>query len=609
MPKRILQSTWFKYLTELLTLTLALGILFGVVSGLMRGWKYIPEGLFLITLDTLNISVNESIYLSFLFLVFYLLVFLSLRRLIENIKLTCFVVGAISCLPFFLFWGYKINQSNWINWFNFFGWQAIILNVKIALGFTLLWILASLGLFFWTKTRILNSQFNNIRLPSSLLLTVLVFNISIYLFNNLHASKQNSPNVIVILIDTLRADHLSLYGYSRNTTPNIDEFSKNAVVFTQAISQATFTKTSIASLFTSLNAYQHGVYRGAGDLKDTGGSIATDVLDENETTLAEVLLQNKFLTTAWLQQGQLASYMGFAQGFINYNERQNDIKNINGKFIKWLKRSGKKRKFFAYIHYLDLHDPYRPQPPYDTLYFDNTRAEKIKSRDKFRAYKQRAFYDGQLTYIDSEIGLLFEQLKKTDFYEDTLIILTADHGEAFGEHGFFKHSYEPYDELIRVPLIIKFPKSLYAGEVVKSQVRLIDVMPTILDFLKIKTDSELEGSSLLSHLNNGSDRNHKMDFPDHAVSEIFNERYGVNALSIRTEKFKYIHFHNRKDELYDLEKDPEERDNVIGLNPEVAEKFQQMLQPVLSEKKQKVVKKVNLSEETVNELKALGYIE
>jgi arylsulfatase A-like enzyme len=588
------------------------GLFAGVTVGLVRGWKYISKGLLLFTVDTLQLSVNESIFIALLFLLLYLLMFLAFRRLIKNVKWASFIASTLSCLPFILFWGYRINKENYVYLSTLFEWRSVILNLKIGLGFIVLWLLVSIGLFLWTRSRILKAKTVSMKPLGLLLGLIIILNVPTYLFKNPSTVKRDSPNVIILLVDCLRADHLSSYGYSRNTTPNIDRFSKDSVLFTQAISQATFTKMSIASLFTSLYPYQHGVYRGAGDsVNAQTGDVTTDVLGEEETTLAEVLSQNGFMTVGWVSVRHLVSYLGFAQGFIDYHEGgyRNKIKNINKEFTEWAKRIGRKHEFFAYIHYIDLHSPYKPKPPYDTLYLSDGGKDEGKSKRERRAYIQRALYDGQLTYIDSQIGVLLDELKKTGLYDNTLIVLTGDHGDAFGEHGFFTHSRAPYEELIRVPLIVKFPKSMYAGRVVKNQVRLIDVMPTILDFLKIKTDVKLSGFSLLNYLDNRGDVNHEVDFPKYAISEIYNQKEGMDAISIRTEQFKYIHFKNKGDELYDLRKDPAEKNNIIDQEPLVAEEFRKMLPPILAEKNQKRVKKVTLDKETVKELKALGYIQ
>jgi arylsulfatase A-like enzyme len=393
-------------------------------------------------------------------------------------------------------------------------------------------------------------------------------------------------------------------------------------MFTQAISQATFTKTSISSLFTSLYPYQHGIYEG--NTRDTEHNMTSDVLGEEETTLAEALLQNGFLTGAWVHNPHLRSFMGFSQGFVEYHDQEGGIEDINKKFIKWFNGIGKRHKFFVYIHYLDMHDPYRPKPPYDTMYgvysdfysgidFNNWDTYQAEVRENKRKLEKKdvdqilAYYDGQLTYVDSQIGRLLEEFKRAGIYDNTLIILTADHGDGFMEHGFIGHSYKPYDELLRVPLIIKFPNSRYKGEVVKSQVRLIDIMPTILGSLGIKTDSKLSGFSLLNYLDDNRNKDKKIDFPQYAISEHNTRR--ISFVSIRTERYKYIDYPDKKDELYDLSADPKEQSNLIDKRRDAAEKFHKTALDVAFERKQKDTGKAVLDKKTVEELKALGYID
>jgi arylsulfatase A-like enzyme len=175
------------------------------------------------------------------------------------------------------------------------------------------------------------------------------------------------------------------------------------------------------------------------------------------------------------------------------------------------------------------------------------------------------------------------------------------------EHGFIAHSTTPYDELIRVPLIIKFPNSLHRGKVIKNQVRLIDIMPTLLDFLKIKIDSNLEGFSLLNYLDFDAIKNNKIDFPEYAISEI--GFYEVNpTVSIRTDEFKYIYFEDRRDEFYDLNLDSKEQNNIIDFKRDEAEKFYKIALDI-KEKRKKGVKEILPDENTIKELKSLGYIE
>ncbi len=619
MTEKSNQSKWPIYITEAIALTLILGILCGVVLGFMRGWKYISNNLWPPFFDILNLSINQSVLAILLFLFLYLTLFLIFRRVLGgHTKRISFIVGAISCLPFFLIFGYKINQANKIYWSNLLKQESLIFNLKVGIAFLILWLLISIVLYFWTRSRILNKSTFNIRGVALFLGIFLVVNISMSLYQK--SRPMDSTNVIILLVDALGADHLSSYGYERKTTPNIDSFVQDSVMFTQAISQSTFTKTSIASLFTSRYPYQHGVYKGG--KWNTKEIVTSDILSDHEITLAEILLQNGFLTAAWIEQLQLASYLHFAQGFVEYNQQQGNIERINKKFLNWIDKTGKKHKFFAYIHYIDLHDPYRPQPPYDTMHgvynqevysgVDMKNWGEYRKVIEEKGNKQdieqlRAYYDGQLTYIDKQIGILLEKLKQSGLYDNSLIILTADHGDAFMEHGFIAHNTTPYEELIRVPLIIKFPDSFYAGKVVKRQVSLIDVMPTILDFLNVKIDDQLEGFSLMHYLPDDGNENQKTNFPKYAYSEV-GDVGGYHIISIRTERHKYIRFQNGDEEFYDLVLDPVEKNNIIVSKRDEASELRKIALYAVSEREKLETGKVTLDKKTIEELKALGYL-
>ncbi|HWP93816.1 MAG TPA: sulfatase [Thermodesulfobacteriota bacterium] len=628
MATRITRSEWFKYLIETLTLIFVLGLAGGVILGLLRGWKYLSHGLYLVSLDFLKLSINESILIAFLLVVLYLFSLFVLERITKNTKVSCFVSGGLSCIPFFLFFGYRINKAGGINWSNLFTTDALIFNLKLGLGFVVIWLLVSAVLFLWTKSRILKTSPAGIRMAALFLGVIVIVNLIPPVVYRFHEPR--SPNVVLILVDALRADHLSCYGYNRNTTPNIDKFSKDAVIFTQAISQSTFTRTSIASLFTSLYPYQHGVYKGEVDAAavgdDAANPVTSDALSKEETTIAEALLKNGFLTTAWVQNAQLRSFLGFGQGFMEYDEPAGSIENINKKVVKWIDKMGRNHPFFAYIHYLDLHDPYIPKPPYDTLYGeysdlysrvnvrDSAEWTKFRRAIKFNHMKLErkdldqliAYYDGQLNYIDAQIGLLLEELKRSGLYDNSLIILTSDHGDGFMEHGFISHSTVPYDELLKVPLIIKFPDSLYGGKVVNNQVRLIDIMPTILDFLKLNIDSEVTGFSLLAYF----DDNHDFDgkFPEYAYSEFVSAM--TTATSVRSGKFKYINIQGKEDEFYDLSVDPQEKNNIIDVvSPAKVEEFRRVALDIAKKRKEKESTEVVIDKDTIEDLKALGYIQ
>ncbi len=447
-------------------------------------------------------------------------------------------------------------------------------------------------------------------------------------------------DVFVLLVDALRADELGAYGYPRATTPAIDAFAADGILFEQAVSASTFTKSSIASLFTGRYPYQHGVYWGSHreDPNDPD-SVTADLLSAEETTLAEALRGHGYLTAAWVQNSHLRGEMGFAQGFVDYQDQQGNIERINRRFGRWLGRAGRRYPFFAYLHYIDLHDPYRPSPPYDTMfggaadlgfYEDIDLAQwgsflhEVRSGERTLTSAQiaqlRSYYDGQLRAIDGQIGRLFEKLKREGRYDSSLIVVTSDHGDGFGEHGFISHSTVPYEELVRVPLIIKLPDNRSAGRRIGQQVRLIDLLPTILDLTGVKapTDgggrADLAGCSLVPMIRLGS-RPPEMAHCGEAVVEIAQEG-AYPVVAARSERFKYIHHQHRGDELYDLAHDPGELENLLAAGGQAAVplsgeplKLERLALAAVELRGVRKAERVELDAETIRELKALGYLD
>jgi arylsulfatase A-like enzyme len=426
------------------------------------------------------------------------------------------------------------------------------------------------------------------------------------------AQRDVRPPVFLIVIDALRADHLGCYGYGRPTSPHLDRLCHDGVRFSQAISPGTFTKTSIASLVTGLDPHLHGVY--TGNVEDTVGRIRSDVLPAEVETLAEVLLRGRYRTVAWIEQAQLKSFHGFAQGYLEYNENQGSAAKITQRALRWISEREAGGPFFAHLHLLDLHDPYRPKPPYDRLYGSYSDVYRgIDFREWGKYLKEicegrrplsdadveqlRALYDGQLRYIDDELGRFLDELRRRGLYDRSLIVVTADHGDGFMEHGFISHSTLPYEELVRVPLLMKLPGQRHAGQSVEEQVRLIDVMPTILEVAKVDSP-RVSGRSLLPSLE-GRER-------EAARPAVIEFKEGV---ALRENGWKYIRLLDRPNELYHLAEDPGERRNVAAdARAEVA-RFDSRADEILARRRALVERRVPLDSATIEGLKALGYVE
>jgi arylsulfatase A-like enzyme len=422
------------------------------------------------------------------------------------------------------------------------------------------------------------------------------------------------PPVFLIVIDALRADHLGCYGYSRATSPNLDRLSRDGVRFTQAISPSTFTKTSIASLVTGLDPHFHGVY--TGNVEDRTGQITSDVLPSELETLAEVFLRGRYRTMAWIEQVHLTSFHGFAQGYMEYNEHQGKANDITNRVLWWTRERGGTGPFFAHLHVIDLHEPYWPHPPYDRLFgfysdvyhgidllqwgkYLNEISEGRRSLSAADLDQLRALYDGQIRYVDEQLGRLFEQLRRDGLYDRSLIVVTADHGDGFMEHGFISHSTVAYEELVRVPLLMKLPGQRYAGRVVDDQVRLIDVMPTVLELARLDSP-RVSGRSLLPLLE-GRPPGHS----EQAVIE-FNNPAGV---ALRERDWKYIRLVDGRVELYHLADDPGERRNLAKEAPGELARFELRVLDILARRRSLAAPRVPLDADAIERLKALGYVQ
>jgi len=428
--------------------------------------------------------------------------------------------------------------------------------------------------------------------------------------------KYAKPNVILISIDTLRADHLGCYGYSRNTTPNIDAFAENSILFKNAIAQAPYTVSSHMSMLTSLYPSFHKV-----------NLIEMSRLHPAKQTLAEILYNNGYRTWAITGGGQVSSNYGFYDGFESFTEYSPPHKDMELKVretLDFLKRE-KNSQFFIFFHSYKPHAPYTPRIPYNEM-FDSkyegkitgslTDIEDINSGkiqvDQADLDHIVALYDGEIREVDDQLGILFDYLKKEQLMENTLIIFTSDHGEEFNEHGLFGvHSHTLYDELLHVPLICRCPQVPSERTVIKEQVQSIDIFPTILQIADIQyKDVPIQGTSFLPLIKNQNlKRNPNIAFSERTPSD------GRFLRSLRDSSQKYIFEEElKKGEIkhyyFDLINDPEEQFNLTLPQRKLRQMFNQVHFLIEEGKKtDEIVKTKKIDKETLETLKALGYIE
>lgn len=325
-----------------------------------------------------------------------------------------------------------------------------------------------------------------------LLLVLVIVLISGYLTRLFWKSASNNrPNVLIILVDTLRADHLGIYGYERDTSPNIDNFARQNLLYLNAYSSSAWTPPSVASIFTGVYPSVHGHMPRPGGSKF--GRLFTRI-DEKFKTLAESFREINYTTAAITANPLIGEKYGLTQGFEQFyspGREKGDI--ITRRAIKYLsKLRPKDRPFFLYLHYLDPHDPYQPPNKYKNLFTGQLTRPYQESELKIISQ-----YDGEIKFIDDQIGTLFNWLKTNNLYEDLSIIFVSDHGEQFRERGFLGHGDRVHSEEIHIPLIIKANgRSGQISEVAS----LVDIYPTLLDLLKITPDLNLQGLSLLGDL-------------------------------------------------------------------------------------------------------------
>ncbi len=300
--------------------------------------------------------------------------------------------------------------------------------------------------------------------------------------------QTNAQLVLVFLIDTLRQDHVGCYGYARNTTPNIDTFAQDGIRFTELVPQATWTRPSVASLFTSTYPSVHGAQDKTRRLQDGLPALATALRNAN------------FETCAYVNNVNCVAYWGFGAGFDQYvgfasfrADAEDDSRAID-RATKVL--GGLRRPRYLYVHTMAPHKPYTPPEPFKSAF------ERAHYEDSPEGRRQRTLdaYDAEIASADAAFGQLMEEVKRLGFYDQALIIVLSDHGQQFGEHGDTGHGKSLFEEELRVPLLIKLPHGAYSGEVRQGLVEMVDLAPTVLDVLGLPPEPRFQGRSFLPHI-------------------------------------------------------------------------------------------------------------
>ncbi|NIM14667.1 MAG: sulfatase-like hydrolase/transferase [Candidatus Aminicenantes bacterium] len=370
-------------------------------------------------------------------------------------------------------------------------------------------------------------------------------------------------NLMVITLDTMRADRIGVYGYTNAQTPNLDQLAANGIMFENCRAPVPLTLPAHCSIFTGRYPLGHRV-------RDNG----TFFLDEAEITLAEKMKTQGHQTVAVIASFVLLSKFGLNQGFDVYDDSLNidqlitsfdsEIKadQVYTKFSKWLKKYQKqtqqeKEKFFAWIHFYDPHTPYEPPEHY---------------KEKFGSHLE-ALYDGEVAFTDLYVGKIIADLESAHLIDQTLIIIVGDHGEAFGEHNEFGHSFFCYEENLRVPLVFYNPRLFLKPRRIKNRVNLVDIMPTVLEMYGQETPGTIHGKSFTNLLTGKKDENQRTFYIESMHGK---EEMGWAPLTgIIKDRYKYISL--PEPELYDLANDTKEKENLFWKKNQVARSLDKTL--------------------------------
>lgn len=410
------------------------------------------------------------------------------------------------------------------------------------------------------------------------------------------AETQRSTPVLLITIDTLRADRLSCYGARTVRTPVMDALAAQGVRFENALSQVPITPPS----HTVILSGTYPMYNGMRDFTNT-------VLSPKIGLISQAFKRHGYITAAFVSAFVLDSSWGFGRGFSTYDDqfdtKQYETRNPGNiqrrggvtidHLLAWLRayRSGPEaaKPFFVWLHLYDPHSDYNPPEPFHTEYAGH-------------------LYDGEVAYVDSQLGRLFNVMKQDGWYDPALIVLVSDHGESLGEHGEAEHGFFIYDSTLHVPMIFKLPHAQDAGRVISSPVGLIDVAPTLFDLLHLQDplSRQFQGASLASLILGKTDT---INRPVYSETYYPRDSFGWSALhSLTTPQYHYIQA--PKPELYAWPADPGEKHNLYAEHRADAQSLQEELRDIERRYTATTTSETGppLSQETIEKLKSLGYV-
>ncbi len=464
------------------------------------------------------------------------------------------------------------------------------------------------------------------------------------------------PNIILISIDTLRADHLSCYGYHRSTTPNIDKLAAEGTIYRQNYSTGVWTPPGHASMLTGLYVSEHGVY---GERR----------LADEIPTIATVLKENGYQTAGFVNNSQVGELVGFNKGhdlfvevwkgvqsrtvleriikgggrrirkYLGYEDM--GAKRTNLLFSDWINRIDKDKPFYSFLHYIEPHNPLSPPVPFRKQFlrkYNNIDKDKVQKvahnplicyvedinmNDNEVSY-MKDLYDGEIAYTDSVVGEIVSMLRNNNIYDNTMIVITSDHGEHFGEYGHWSHVASLHKAVLHVPLIIKYPKGIYCHSEVDGYTQLVDVFPTIMGVAAVSENrlANVSGLNLLQFKKN-QNKYHEYAFAEwegrvpyfiadrteKSSTKFDLETIRNRMIMIQNKKYKYISSSDGNEEFYDISDGKEVLLDKSSLSNSTLEDLKDKLFEY--KKLTSVVEEdssYRVDEEIAKNLKSLGYM-
>jgi arylsulfatase A-like enzyme len=407
------------------------------------------------------------------------------------------------------------------------------------------------------------------------------------------------PNVVVIVADSLRADHLPFYGYEKNTAPFLDSLAEESCVFDNAYAASSWTAPATASIFTSLYPFQHGVHMGVNAARKNFPSEVRTVeinrIPEEVETIAELFRRGGYSTWAVTDNMNICEVEGFHQGFDclrNFNYCGAD--RVNNELYAMFDAMEKKRPYFLYLHYMDPHRPLHEREPWFRK-AGNWRSTEI------------ARYDSEISFLDQKIKEAFQRFS---WDQDTLLVFTSDHGEELWDHGAYGHGTTLYNEVIRIPLFFHFPAEERRFERIRSNVSGLDILPTLHEYLGLHGRAEYSGVSLLPYIR-GDGRRTKDRYIFSHLKKMRGKMEPLSANAVIFGNYKYYATNKRGGrEFYFIEKDPLEKRNLFSRERSAAKKMETMYQTFLenSPKYDARYFLLTIDEETEHKMKELGYV-